>query len=256
VPRYRLTLEYDGGTFVGWQRQANGPSVQGALELAVLAFSGEAAAVHGAGRTDTGVHATGQVAHLDLTRDWPAATVREAINARLVPHPVTVLAAEGVDDAFHARFSATERRYLYRLLDRRGPPALLRGRVWWRREPLDVAAAAEAAAALVGRHDFTTFRDAGCQSASPVKTLDLATVERVGEEVHFRFAARSFLHRQVRSMVGTLAEVGHGRRPVADVARLLQARDRAQCGTVAPPQGVYLTEVLYPNTFTSAAAAT
>ncbi len=255
VPRYKLTIEYDGSPFCGWQRQTNGASVQKALEDAIAAFSGERVVVHGAGRTDTGVHATGQVAHLDLSRDWPEATVREAINAQIAPAPVAVLGAERVDDDFHARFSAGERRYLYRLLDRRSPPALLKGRVWWRREPLDVAATAEAARALVGRHDFTTFRDAHCQATSPVKTLDVATVERVGEEVWFRFAARSFLHRQVRSMVGTLVEVGQGRRPVADVARLLEAGDRAQCGVVAPPEGLYLTDVGYPNVRTSRNAA-
>lgn len=255
MPRYRLTIEYDGGPFRGWQRQANGPSVQQALEDAVAAFAGETVAVHGAGRTDTGVHATGQVAHLDLSRDWPEATVREAINAQIAPLPVSVLLAKRVDDDFHARFSATERRYLYRLLDRRSPPALLKGRVWWRREALDVMAAAEGAAALVGRHDFTTFRDAACQSASAVRTLDEAGVERIGAEVHFRFAARSFLHRQVRSMVGTLVEVGQGRRPVSDVARVLAARDRSQCGMVAPPDGLYLTYVGYPSTRISDSAA-
>lgn len=247
VPRYRLTIEYDGGPFVGWQRQANGASVQAALEDAIAAFSGETVVVHGAGRTDTGVHAAGQVAHIDLARDWPPATVREAINARITPAPVAVLAAERAADAFHARFSAIGRRYLYRVLDRAAPPALQRGRVWWRRRSLDVAAMHQAAQALVGRHDFTTFRDAACQSASPVKTLDLATVERVGEEVQFRFAARSFLHRQVRSMVGTLVEVGEGRRDPADVGRILAAADRSRCGVVAPPQGLYLAEVTYPS---------
>lgn len=246
MPRYRLLIEYDGGPFYGWQRQANGPSVQGALEEAVSAFSGEAAGVHGAGRTDTGVHATGQVAHVDLSRDWPEKTVREAINAGLGSRPVSVLSAELADPDFHARFSADGRRYLYCVLDRQAPPALDRGRVWWRRKTLDVHAMQEAANALIGLHDFTTFRDAACQSASPVKTLDLAVVERVGAEVHFRFAARSFLHRQVRSMVGTLVEVGDGRRPADDVARILAAADRAQCGVVAPPQGLYLTEVTYP----------
>lgn len=246
MPRYRLLIEYDGGPFYGWQRQANGPSVQGALEQAVRAFSGEDAAIHGAGRTDTGVHATGQVAHLDLSRDWPEKTVREAINAGLGSRPVSVLSAELADPDFHARFSADGRRYLYRVLDRQAPPALDRGRVWWRRKALDANAMQAAAQALVGLHDFTTFRDAACQSASPVKTLDIATVERQGSEVHFRFAARSFLHRQVRSMVGTLVEVGDGRRPVAEVAQVLAAADRSRCGVVAPPQGLYLTEVTYP----------
>lgn len=247
MPRYRLTIEYDGRPFVGWQRQANGASVQQALEEAVAAFSGETVVVQGAGRTDTGVHATGQVAHLDLRRDWPAATVREAINAQVVPHPIAVLSAEAAADDFHARFSAAGRRYLYRVLDRPAPPAVERGRVWWRRKALDVGAMAEAAGALLGRHDFTTFRDAACQADSPMRTLDVAAVERVGAEVRFHFAARSFLHRQVRSMVGTLVEVGEGRRDPADVARILAAADRKLCGVVAPPQGLYLTEVTYPS---------
>jgi tRNA pseudouridine38-40 synthase len=245
VPRYKLTLEYDGGPFVGWQAQANGPSVQAALQAAVQAFSGEAVTVSGAGRTDTGVHASGQVAHLDLARDWSARTVREAINAHLWPQAVSVLEAEVVPDDFHARFSATGRRYLFRILDRRAPPALLRGRVWHVRKALDAEAMAEAARALVGRHDFTTFRDAGCQAESPVRTLDRLEVTREGEEIHLRYAARSFLHRQVRSLTGTLAEVGAGRWTAADVRRALEARDRAACGPVAPPDGLYLTEVVY-----------
>jgi tRNA pseudouridine38-40 synthase len=192
VPRYKLTLEYDGGPFVGWQAQANGPSVQAALQAAVHAFSAETVAVTGAGRTDTGVHASGQVAHIELSRDWPERTVREAVNAHLWPQPIAVLEAERAADDFHARFSATGRRYLFRILDRRAPPALLRGRVWHVRKLLDPAAMAEAARALVGRHDFTTFRDAACQAESPVRTLDTAQVERVGEEIHLRYAARSF----------------------------------------------------------------
>jgi tRNA pseudouridine38-40 synthase len=245
MPRYRLLIEYDGGPFKGWQSQKNAPSVQDALQEAIHAFTGETVSVGGAGRTDTGVHATGQVAHVDLTKDWPAKTVREAMNAKLVRKGVVVLAAEQVSDDFHARFSATGRRYLYRILDRTAPPALERGRVWWLRKSLDVAAMHEAAQHLVGLHDFTTFRDAACQSASPVKTLDLATVERVGAEVWLRFAARSFLHRQVRSMTGTLAEVGQGRWSVADVKAALDAADRSRCAQVAPPDGLYLTDVEY-----------
>jgi tRNA pseudouridine38-40 synthase len=245
VPRYRLLLEYDGGPYKGWQVQSNGPSVQAALEAAIAAFSGERPNVVGAGRTDAGVHAGGQVAHFDLERDWPAETVREAINAQLWPQPVSVLAAEAAADDFHARFSATGRRYLYRVLDRRAPPALLRGRVWWVRRTLDVEAMAEAARALVGRHDFTTFRDAACQAKDPVKTLDAVEVRRDGEEVRLAFAARSFLHRQVRSMTGSLVEVGTGRWPVEGVRAALEARDRAACGRVAAPEGLYLTEVLY-----------
>jgi tRNA pseudouridine38-40 synthase len=215
------------------------------LQAAVQAFAGETVAVQGAGRTDTGVHATGQAAHIELARDWPPDTVRDAVNAHLWPQPVAVLAAERAAPDFHARFSAAGRRYLYRILDRRPPPALLRGRVWHSRKALDVEAMAEAAKALVGRHDFTTFRDAGCQADSPVRTLDVLEVTRAGEEIHLRYAARSFLHRQVRSLTGTLAEVGAGRWTAADVRAALQARDRAACGPVAPPEGLYLTGVEY-----------
>lgn len=245
MPRYRLTLEYDGGPYVGWQAQANGPSVQAALEAAVLAFSGETVRVTGAGRTDTGVHATGQVAHLDLQREWKPDTVRDALNAHLIREGVAVLDAAQVDDDFHARFSATGRRYLYRILDRRPQPALLKGRVWHIRKALDAEAMHAAAQALVGRHDFTTFRDALCQAQSPVKTLDGVEVARAGEEIHLRFAARSFLHRQVRSMTGTLAEVGAGRWNAEDVRAALEAKSRAACGPVAPPEGLYLTGVVY-----------
>lgn len=245
MPRYRLLIEYDGGPFAGWQAQANGPSVQAALEAAVAAFSGETAGVTGAGRTDAGVHASGQVAHLDLARDWPAATVRDAINAHLAPLPVVVLEAAIAPADFHARFSAVGRRYLYRILDRRPPPALARGRVWHVRRALDAQAMRSAAATLVGRHDFTTFRDAACQARDPVKTLDAIEIDRRGEELRLTFTARSFLHRQVRSMTGTLAEAGAGRWSVEDVRRALEARDRAACGPVAPPEGLYLAEVAY-----------
>ena len=245
MPRYRLLIEYDGGPFQGWQAQANGPSVQDALEGAIHAFSGERVRTAAAGRTDTGVHATGQVAHVDLEKAWPADTVRDAVNAHLAPLPVSVLSAEEVGEDFHARFSATGRRYLFRILDRRSPPALLRGRVWHVRRALDAEAMAEAARVLVGRHDFTTFRDAACQAKDPVKTLDSAEVRREGDEVRLEFAARSFLHRQVRSMTGTLAEVGAGRWTVEDVRTALEARARARCGPVAPPEGLYLTEVRY-----------
>ncbi|CAN5146437.1 tRNA pseudouridine(38-40) synthase TruA [soil metagenome] len=246
MPRYKLTVEYDGGPFNGFQAQADQPSVQGALEVAVLAFTGETVRLHVAGRTDTGVHATGQVCHVDLQRDRAPDVVRDALNAHLVPQPVVVLKAEAVGDDFHARFSATGRRYLYRILDRRPPPALERGRVWWVKTPLDAQAMAHAATALIGHHDFTTFRDAHCQANSPLRTLDRLTVERVGAEVHLRYAARSFLHRQVRSLSGTLAEVGAGRWSAADVTAALEARDRARCGQVAPPDGLYLTGVDYP----------
>lgn len=245
MPRYRLLIEYDGGPFKGWQSQANGASVQTALQEAVEAFSGQKVQVYGAGRTDTGVHATGQVAHVDLEKDWPARTVREAINAGLTRLPVVVVEAEVADPDFHARFSAVGRRYLYRLLNREAAPALDRGRVFWVRKPLDAEAMHQAAQALVGLHDFTTFRDAQCQAKSPVKTLDLARVWREDEEVRLEFAARSFLHRQVRSMTGTLVQVGLGRWKVGDVADALAAADRTRCGTVAPPQGLYLTKVEY-----------
>ena len=246
MARYRLTVEYDGGPFVGFQAQAKGASIQGELERAILAFSGETIRMHGAGRTDTGVHATGQVVHFDLAKDWRAEVVMNAMNAHLVPGPIAVLSAEQVGDDFHARFSAIGRRYLYRILARAGPPALERGRVWHLKTPLDAEAMAEAAARLVGHHDFTTFRDAACQAKSPVKTLDAATVSRAGEELRVTFAARSFLHRQVRSMVGSLVEVGRGRWSPDDLAAALEARDRSRCGPVAPAQGLYLTEVIYP----------
>jgi tRNA pseudouridine38-40 synthase len=246
MPRYRLLIEYDGGPFRGWQSQANAPSVQAALQDAIEAFSGQKVVVHGAGRTDTGVHATGQVAHIDLDKDWPIKTVREALNAYLVRAGVAVREATLADPEFHARFSAVGRRYLYRVLNRLAPPALDRGRVFWVRKPLDAEAMHAAAQHLVGHHDFTTFRDAQCQAASPVKSLNLARVWREGEEVRLEFAARSFLHRQVRSMTGTLCEVGLGKWSPEDVRDALAAADRRRCGPVAPPQGLYLTEVVYP----------
>lgn len=247
MARYRLRVEYDGGPFCGWQAQAKGASVQGALEVAIARFSGETVRIHAAGRTDAGVHATGQVVHLDLQRDWPARTVREAINALVAPAPIVVLAAEVADAGFHARFSAVGRRYLYRILNREAGPALERGKVWWVRKTLDVAAMADAAHSLIGQHDFTTFRDAACQSNSPVKSLDEATIEGIGEEVRLRFAARSFLHRQVRSMTGSLVQVGLGRWSVEAFRQALHAAERSRCGPVAPPGGLYLTEVVYPS---------
>jgi tRNA pseudouridine38-40 synthase len=245
MPRYRLTLEYDGGPYAGFQLQEGVRSVQGELERAIAAFSGEAARVHVAGRTDTGVHATGQAAHFDLERAFRPEVVRDALNAHLVPEPIVVLDACEADPDFHARFSAKGRRYLYRILDRKPPPALRRGRVWWVKKPLDADAMHAAAQALVGTHDFSTFRDAHCQSRSPVKTLDEVRVERWGDEVRLRFAARSFLHRQVRSLTGSLAEVGAGRWTAADLAAALEARDRARCGQVAPAEGLYLAGVDY-----------
>lgn len=243
--RYRLLLEYDGSGFVGWQRQENGPSVQAALERAIRAFSGETVTVTAAGRTDAGVHATGQVVHLDLHRRFPPDTVRDAVNHHLRPDPVAVLAAEEAPPGFHARFDARARHYRYLILNRRAPPVLDRHRVWHLARPLDVAAMAEAAAVLRGRHDFTSFRSVQCQAASPVKTLDLLEVERQGELVVLRAAARSFLHNQVRIMTGTLAQVGLGRWSVAQVRAALAARDRRAGGPTAPPQGLCLVRVEY-----------
>ena len=245
MPRYRLTLEYDGRPYKGFQAQGSLPTVQGAVERAVLAFSGETVRLQAAGRTDTGVHATGQVVHVDLEKDWPVETVRNALNAHLIEEAVVVLEAEIAVGDWHARFTATERRYLYRILNRWSPPALDRGRVWHVKKPLDAEAMHHAAQVLVGHHDFTTFRDLQCQAKSPWKTLDVARVSRVGEEVHLVFESRSFLHRQVRSMTGTLAEVGVGRWTAADVMAALEARDRKACGPVAPAEGLYLTGVSY-----------
>jgi tRNA pseudouridine38-40 synthase len=245
MPRYRLIIEYHGQPFVGWQIQANGPSVQGVLTAAVAAFSGEQVTLYGAGRTDAGVHALGQVAHFDLNRDWRSDRVRDALNAQVRPHPIAVLAVETVADSFDARFSAIRRQYLYRIVNRRADLALDRGRAWRVPARLDAAAMHEAAQLLVGRHDFTTFRSAECQAKSPQKTLDRLAVERHGEEIHIAASARSFLHHQVRSMVGSLVWVGEGRWSPDDLRRALQARDRAACGTVAPPEGLYLVRVDY-----------
>ncbi|MFQ5567986.1 MAG: tRNA pseudouridine(38-40) synthase TruA [Paracoccaceae bacterium] len=245
MPRYKLTVEFHGGPFVGWQRQENGPSVQGALEAALRALEPDAPAIAGAGRTDAGVHATGQVAHCDLSRVWEPFRLIEALNWHLKPDPVAVLAAEPVADDFHARFSATGRRYLYRVICRRAPLTIEKGLAWRLSHDLDVVAMQAAADLLVGRHDFTTFRSAQCQAETPVKTLDEFRVEQAGEETRFHLAARSFLHNQVRSFVGTLERVGAGKWPVERVAEALAARDRAACGPVAPPDGLYLVEVTY-----------
>lgn len=245
MPRYKLTIEYDGGPFVGWQRQANGRSVQGAIEEAAAALTGSAVAVHGAGRTDAGVHALGQVAHIDLERDWPEDTVRDALNHHLRPAPIAILLAQTVDDGFHARFSATRRHYRYRIVNRRSPLTLARGQAWLVARPLDAAAMAAGARHLIGHHDFTTFRSSECQAASPLKTLDALTVSRDGETVTIETSARSFLHNQVRSIAGTLKRVGEGAWQPDDVRRALQARDRTACGPVAPPDGLYLTRVDY-----------
>jgi tRNA pseudouridine38-40 synthase len=245
MPRYKLVIEYDGAPFVGWQVQDNGLSVQGVLMAAIAAFSGETVAVQGAGRTDAGVHATGQVAHVDLAKAWDTDTVRDAVNAHLRPHPVAVRSAEAAADDFDARFSATKRHYLYRIVNRRADLALDRQRAWRIGRPLDAAAMHAAAQRLVGKHDFTTFRAAECQAKSPVKTLDRLDVEPDGEEIRIHASARSFLHTQVRSMVGSLALVGEGRWSADDLARALALRDRAACGPVAPPDGLYLVRVDY-----------
>jgi tRNA pseudouridine38-40 synthase len=245
MPRYKLIIEYDGTPFVGWQVQDNGVSVQGVLADALAAFTGERSAVHGAGRTDAGVHAFGQVAHVDLTKDWDGDTVRDALNAHLRPHPIAVLAAERVADDFDARFSATKRHYLYRIINRRADLALEQHRAWRIARPLDCARMHTAAQKLVGRHDFTTFRAAECQAKSPVKTLDRLDVAHDGDEVRVSAAARSFLHHQVRSMVGSLVHVGDGKWSADDLAAALAARDRSACGQVAPPQGLYLVLVEY-----------
>ena len=245
MPRYKLVLEYDGSPFVGWQAQDNGVSVQGVLTDAIAAFCGERVAVQGAGRTDAGVNARGQVAHVDLAKAWDTDTVRDALNAHLRPHPVAVLAAEVAADDFDARFSALRRHYLYRVINRRADLALDRQRAWRIGRPLDAPAMQTAAQRLVGKHDFTTFRAAECQAKSPVKTLDRLEVERDGEDIRVHASARSFLHTQVRSMVGSLALVGEGRWSADDLAGALAARDRAACGPVAPPDGLYLVQVDY-----------
>jgi tRNA pseudouridine38-40 synthase len=245
MPRYKLLIEYDGAPFVGWQVQERGLSVQGALTDAIESFCGERVKVQGAGRTDAGVHALGQVAHIDLAQDWAADTVRDALTAKLRPHPVAVLAAEHVPDAFDARFSARKRHYLYRIVNRRPDLTLERGRAWRLPRPLDDVAMARAARCLVGRHDFTTFRDTECQAKSPVKTLDQLDVVRAGEEVRIITSARSFLHTQVRSMVGALVYVGDGRWTQADLVSARDARQRAACASVAPPEGLYLVKVDY-----------
>lgn len=245
MPRYKLLIEYDGAPFVGWQVQADAPSVQGILEEAVAAFSGERPMIQGAGRTDSGVHAIGQVAHVDLSRDWRTDIVRDGLTAHLRPHRIAVLAAEKVADDFNARFSAIKRHYLYRVINRRPDLVLDRGRAWRVARPLDAAAMHDAAQRLIGKHDFTTFRHAECQAKSPVKTLDQLDVEREGPEIRFLISARSFLHNQVRSMVGSLINVGEGRWSADDLAKVLAARDRTVCGTVAPAEGLYLVKVDY-----------
>lgn len=245
MPRYRFTVEYDGSAYNGFQAQKDQPTVQGALEAAIKAFSGQDVRIAAAGRTDTGVHATGQTCHVDLDKNWPARTVMNAMNAHMLDEAVSVLDCVPVSDDWHARFTANGRKYLYRILNRPGRPAIDQGRVWHVKKELDDEAMNVAAQYLLGQHDFTTFRDAQCQAQSPIKTMDVARVTRVGQEVHLVFEARSFLHRQVRSMTGSLAEVGLGRWTPEQFKAALDAADRTRCGPVAPSDGLYLTGVTY-----------
>ena len=254
MPRFALLIEYDGTPFSGWQAQADRPSVQGVIEGALARLDpgfAEGARIAAAGRTDAGVHASAQCAHADLIRDWDPFRLTEALNAHLRPHPVAIRAAARVGDDFHARFSAQERRYVFRILNRRAPPALDHGRVWHVRQPLDAALMRQGAAHLIGRHDFTTFRSTLCQAKSPIKTLDEITIDTLplpeGQEIRLHLRARSFLHNQVRSITGTLERVGAGAWPSDRVAQALAARDRAACGPVCPPQGLYLSGVTYPR---------
>jgi tRNA pseudouridine38-40 synthase len=245
MPRFKLTLEYDGAPFVGWQRQTNGLSVQEVIETALEALCGERVRIRGAGRTDTGVHALGQVAHADLSKDWRADVLRDGLNAHMRPQPVAILSAERVLDTFDARFSAIRRHYLYRIINRRAPLTVECGHVWLVKRKLDAAAMQEAASVLLGCHDFSTFRASQCQAESPVRTLERLDVVRHGEDIHILAIARSFLHNQVRSIVGSLEHVGSGKWSVADMRAALDARDRRRCGMVAPPEGLYLVKVDY-----------
>jgi tRNA pseudouridine38-40 synthase len=246
VTRWKLILEWDGTPFMGWQRQDHGPSVQAAVERAAKAMTGEAVTAHAAGRTDAGVHALAMAAHVDIAKTVTPHRLTEGLNALLRPEPVAVVRAEPVADDWHARFSCVGRRYLYRIANRRAPLTLDANRAWRIGPALDLAAMREGASYLVGRHDFTTFRSVHCQSDSPVKTLDALTVEREEDEIHVRAEARSFLHHQVRSMVGCLALVGLGRWQPADMRKALEAKDRAALGLTAPPEGLYFVEALYP----------
>jgi tRNA pseudouridine38-40 synthase len=245
MPRFKLVIEYDGAPFVGWQRQANGLAVQEAIESALYALSGETVTIRGAGRTDAGVHAKGQVAHADLIRAWRADVLRDALNAWLRPHPIAILSAERVENSFDARFSAVRRHYLYRITNRRAPLTLGAGKSWLVKRKLDAGAMHEAAQTLLGFHDFTTFRDSECQAESPLRTLERFDVMRTDEDIEIFASARSFLHSQVRSMVGSLEHVGSGKWHIEDMAAALEARDRRRCGMVAPPDGLYLMQVDY-----------
>lgn len=246
MPRYKLTIEYDGTPFVGWQRQADALSIQEAIEIAIEGFSGEAVRTQTAGRTDAGVHARAQVAHFDLVRDWDPFRVSEALNYHLRPHPISILLCEKVGTDFEARFSATARHYRYLILNRRARPAIEENKVWHVAAPLDVAAMAEASKELLGRHDFTTFRSAHCQANSPIRSLDRFEVSETDGLIAIKASARSFLHHQVRSMVGALKLVGEGRWSASDLRAALDARDRARCGAMAPSSGLYLMKIDYP----------
>jgi tRNA pseudouridine38-40 synthase len=247
MPRFKLTVEYDGAPYVGWQRQENGPSVQGAIEKAIYSLTGETLSLKAAGRTDSGVHAFGQVCHADLARDWKPETLANALNAHLVmaEEKVAILLAERVDDTFDARFSATKRHYLYRIISRHAPIAIEAARAWYVRKPLDHEAMHAAAQVLVGHHDFTTFRSSHCQAKNPVRTIERLDVTRAGELIEIRASAQSFLHNQIRSFAGTLKMVGEGRWSAEDVRAALEARDRTRCGPVAPPHGLYFMQVDY-----------
>mgnify|MGYP005756204205 FL=1 len=249
MPRFRMTVEYDGTTYVGWQMQENGHSVQAALQNGILSLTGETVSIRGAGRTDSGVHAIGQVIHADLTRDWKPYTLRNALNAHLgmAGEKVAVIDVAAVDESFDARFSAVRRHYLYRIINRPAPLALEANRAWWVPKPLDHDAMHAAARMLVGHHDFTTFRSAHCQATSPVRTLDRLDVTRQGDLIEIRASAQSFLHNQIRSFAGTLKLAGEGKMSPADVRAALEARDRKECGPVAPPEGLYFMKVDYPG---------
>ncbi len=245
MTRFRLTIEYDGGPFVGWQRQDNGLSIQQVLEEAVTATVQETTMVYGAGRTDAGVHALGQVAHVDIEKPIEPDRLMAALNFHMKPNPIAVIASEVAADDFHARFSATGRAYLYRIVNRRAPLVIDRGHAWHLGSALDAEAMHEAAQRLIGKHDFTSFRASLCQAQSPVKTLDRLDVMRQGEEIQVIAEARSFLHHQVRNMVGTLRLVGEGKWSADDVTRALEAKDRSASGPTSPPDGLYLTRVVY-----------
>ncbi|WP_208435554.1 tRNA pseudouridine(38-40) synthase TruA [Bartonella phoceensis] len=247
MPRFKLTLEYDGSNYAGWQRQVGLHTIQGALEQVLFSFCGQQLTITTAGRTDAGVHATGQVTHVDFEKSWPTYTVRDALNAYLQKQgeDIAILNVENVSDSFDARFSAIKRHYLFKILNRRSPPALNAKRVWWLPKPLNAQAMHEAAQKLVGKHDFTTFRSVHCQAKSPIRTLERLDVQREGEEIFLYAQARSFLHHQIRSFAGSLMEVGIGRWTAQDLEAALHAKDRTRCGVVAPPSGLYLTKVEY-----------